>query len=189
MVQKRAAMELSMSTIVILVLAMMMLIMGIVLVKNIFGTSNEAINDLSKGVKDSIAKMFTNEDQKLVVYPSSRTVDLKKRSQGSGFAFSVRNLDFTDQKYSYIVEVDPSFEITKKCGGLRKKEADDWLDIGKGEFEIPKSSIMEQPVLITFTIPDNAPACTIPYVVKISLKGTSSGLYATDRVAVVIKAT
>jgi hypothetical protein len=187
MVKKRAAMELSMSTIVILVLAMMMLIMGIVLVKNIFSTSNEAINDLSKGVKDSIAKMFADETKKLVIYPSSRSVEIKKRSQGSGFAFSVRNLDFQDQKYSYKVEVDQGFEITKKCGGLTKKEADNWLDIGKGQFSIPKSSIMEEPILITFTVPDSAPACTIPYVVTIYL-GTGSALYVSDRVAVVIKA-
>ena len=186
---KRAAIELSMSTIVVLVLAMMMLIMGIVLVRNIFNTGNEAINDLSQGVKSSISKMFADETKKLVIYPSSRTIDLKKRSQGYGFAFSVRNLDFADQKYHYTVTVGSGFDIKKKCGGLTAKEAESWIDVSEDDFNVPKSSIMENPVLVTYSIPDSAPACTIPYTVQVKYKGTgSTGLYVEDRVYVVVRA-
>jgi len=185
--KKRAAMELSMSTVVILVLAMMMLIMGIVLVKNIFGTATGAISDVDKGVKDKIAQMFAEPDKKLVIYPTARKIEITQRTQGEGFAFSVRNIGLESIKYSYRVEADSNFEIKKKCAGLTKKDADGWIDLNSGSFTLKGSSVMENPKLVSYTIPDNAPACTIPYNINVCA-GTSdcsegsASLYVSDSI-------
>ena len=48
--RKKGAIELSIGTIVIIVLAMSMLILGIILIKNIFSGSTNAVDDINKGV-------------------------------------------------------------------------------------------------------------------------------------------
>ena len=179
---KKAAMELSIGTIVILVLAMVMLIGGIILVRTIFTSSTDAIGEIDKGVRDEITKAFSNSDKKLVIYPSARTIELKQKSKGKGFAFSVRNMGVTDKDFTYKVYVDPQFDIQDKCR-ISASEAESWLDISSGSISVPRGSIMEYPELILFTIPDNAPPCTIKYNLDVS---DASGLYSSTTVHLVI---
>src|SRR3989338_8396680 len=88
MKSKKGAMELSVGTIVILVLAMSMLILGLVLVRTIFSSATGAITEVDKGVKDAISKEFADSYKKLVIYPTERKIEIKKRTQGEVFAFS-----------------------------------------------------------------------------------------------------
>ena len=55
---KKAAMELSMSTIVILVLGVSMLILGMVLIRNIMCTGLQITDQLSTGVKNELKTLF-----------------------------------------------------------------------------------------------------------------------------------
>ena len=64
---KSGAIELSIGTIVIIVLAMSMLILGMVLVRNIFSGSSENILQMNDKVKGEINKLFV-EDKRTVVY-------------------------------------------------------------------------------------------------------------------------
>ena len=64
---KTGALELSIGTIVIIVLAMSMLILGMVLVRNIFSGSSENILQMNDKVKDQINRLFV-EDKKPVIY-------------------------------------------------------------------------------------------------------------------------
>ncbi len=172
--KKRAAMELSMSTIVILVLAMSMLILGLVLVKNIFGTAQSAISGIDKGVRNAITEMFADPDKKMAIYPSDRKISIKQRTQGEGFAFSIRNTDIQEATFKYEVESDPDFDIKKKCN-IDKKTADSWLLMNSGTIKLPSSSMMENPELVIFNIPEYAPACTIPYTVTVKYGSGSAG--------------
>jgi len=187
--KKRAALELSMGTVVILVLAMSMLILGLILLRTIFGSAGGAVDDIDKGVKDAINKMFADSDKKLVIYPSARRIEIRQRTQGLGFAFSTRNLDTEPHDYEYRVEVDPSFNIKKKCGGLTKKEADSWLMVDSGTVSLAPGSIMEEPELITFNVPEAAPPCTIPYKIDVWSKpgSPSTTLYISAKVLLTIE--
>jgi hypothetical protein len=166
MKDKRAAMELSMGTIVILVLAMIMLIMGIVLIRTIFDTAGGAITEIDDGVKSEINKIFADPSKKLVLYPAKRTITLKQRSQGEGFAFAVRNTEIDSLEFTYAVEVDPSFDIREKCH-ITKAEADQWLLIDSGSVSLGPGQKQEEGELILFNIPDSAPPCTIPYKIDV----------------------
>lgn len=169
-----------------IIIVLILLIIRIFVIANCI--QSVKVTEMNSNVKEEISKMFSDETRKLIIYPSSRTIEFEKGSRGSGFAFSVRNLDFNDTKYNYIVEVDPSFKIESRCNGTTEKEANSWIDASEGEFEVPKSSVMDNPVLSTFTIPDSAPICTIPYAIEIKYKGTNStGLYVQDRVYITIK--
>lgn len=65
--QKKGAIELSIGTVVIIVLAMTMLVLGIVLVTNIFKGATEAVDILDKNVQDEIKDLFNNEKSDVIV--------------------------------------------------------------------------------------------------------------------------
>ena len=74
---KKGAIELSMSTIVILVLAMSMLVVGLILVQKIFFVAGSAIGEIDKGVRTSLSETFSKSDVKLAIHPSARTIEIK----------------------------------------------------------------------------------------------------------------
>lgn len=169
---KRAAIELSMSTIVIVVLAMSMLILGLVLVQKIFNVAEGAVTDVDKGVRNSIMNMFSDSDSKIIIYPSTRTIEIEQKTQGQGFVFSVRNSGVSTEGFDYSIEVEDNFEIQDQCK-ISKAQADDWLVIPSGSFTLGPGEIMENPKLVLFNIPENAPPCTIPYVVDVTYSGST----------------
>tara|TARA_Y100000310_G_C20309715_1_gene635665 strand:+ start:110 stop:706 length:597 start_codon:yes stop_codon:yes gene_type:complete len=76
---KSGALELSIGTIVIIVIGMSMLILGLVLVKTIFTGSTDSINILNEGVQAEIVSLFAAEGSDVVVkLGSDRTLTVKK---------------------------------------------------------------------------------------------------------------
>jgi hypothetical protein len=182
---KEAAIELSMGTIVILVLAMVALIGGIILLRNIFGTATDAIGAIDQGVKKAIKDAFADPDKKIVVYPSEREIEIQTRTQGKGFAFSIRNTGIEDANFIYNIYVDPNYDIRTKCQ-ISAKEAEDWLLTDTGSLSVPRGTIMEEPELIKFNIPESAPPCTIIY--KLDVKTQGGNLYVSTKIYLTIKA-
>lgn len=181
---KKGALELSIGTIVVLVLAMAMLIMGLILVQNIFSGGTDAIDKINNEVLKGIDDMFSDSDAKIVIYPTSRKITLEQQSQGDGFVFSIRNTGLDEIDLTYTIEVDSSFDIDEKCGASFES-INRWLDVSSGSFTIPGSSKLDMPELVTFTVPDNAPACTIPFRVNVN---DADGSYASGSVRVTVKA-
>ena len=71
---KKAAMEMSVGTIVTIVLLMSVLILGIFLVQKIFSSSTNAIDTIDNEVQNQITQLFSDEGNKLAVYPTSRDI-------------------------------------------------------------------------------------------------------------------
>ena len=63
---KKAAFELSVTTMIVIVLAITMLILGLILIKNIFTAATESVDELNDKVSNEIDKIFTDEDKKIV---------------------------------------------------------------------------------------------------------------------------
>ena len=63
--KKRGALELSISTVVILVIAMSMLVLGIVLVNKILGGATDSVDTLNDKVKGEINSLFSEEGSKI----------------------------------------------------------------------------------------------------------------------------
>lgn len=181
---KKAALELSIGTIVVLVLAMAMLIMGLILVRTIFKGGTEAVNKINDEVLKGIDDMFADSDAKIVIYPTSRKISIEQRSQGEGFAFSVRNLELDEENFIYDIAVDSEFNIEDRCR-ITKQQADSWLDVSSGSFTLVGSSKMDMPELVTFTIPETAPSCTIPYRIDVKTEGVQ---YASGSIRLTVKA-
>ena len=64
---KKAALELSIGTVVIIVLAMSMLILGLVLIGNIFEGADESVNVLNDKVLNAMSSLFTDEGEDVIV--------------------------------------------------------------------------------------------------------------------------
>jgi len=169
---KKGQMQMSVGTIVTIVLLMTVLILGLILVRTIFSGAVNNINSIDQVVKEEINKLFAEDDsRKIVVYPSTRKIFLEKgNDEGAGFAFAIRNVETTEGEFSYTVSVnDPN--IRNNCN-INVQEAEKWIVLGgSGKITIPPGTIMLDPELVIFEIPDNAPPCWIRYGINVKLDG------------------
>lgn len=170
MKSKKAAMEMSVGTIVTIVLLMTVLILGLVMVRTIFTGAVENINGIDQAVKNEINKLFAEDSsRKIVVYPGTRKVVIQKGKDNLGFGFSIRNVQEDADTFSYeISAVEVSCE-----NSMRLSEADDLITLGKtrSNIQLPPGSIMDQPIFIRFGIPETAPPCQVRYAIQLYYKG------------------
>jgi hypothetical protein len=169
MKNKNAAMEMSVGTIVTIVLLMSTLVLGLVLIRNISKSSTENINAIDQKVKDQISKMFSEDDlSKVVIYPS-RNIVIKKGDSESGFGLSIRNVDNTAGFFSYAITQDSS-----NCG-ISKANAESLISLRRTQsnIQLGGGDVLSQPILIVFDIPDTATPCLIGYTLTVK-KGTAT---------------
>ncbi|HLA23313.1 MAG TPA: hypothetical protein VJZ93_02135 [Candidatus Nanoarchaeia archaeon] len=166
--QKKAAVEMSVGTIVTIVLLMTTLILGLVLVRTIFSGAIENINSIDQSVKNEINKLFAEDNaRKVVVYPPSRLIIIKKGNKDYlGFAFSIRNVETISGKFDYTITVnDP--DLKQKCN-INLNEVENWIQVGRaGSVTIPPGSSMQDPEFVRFLIPETAPPCTVRYGINV----------------------
>lgn len=156
---KRAAVEMSVGTIVTIVLLMTVLILGLVLVRTIFTSSVENINSIDQAVKTEINKLFSEDDsRKIVVYPPTREITIRKGEQG-GFGFSIRNTESIDQEFRYIV----SYSGDNSCN-IASSLPIKLIILGDqgNQINIKSGETLENPVLVKFDVSDS-PVCEIRY--------------------------
>lgn len=164
---KKAAMEMSVGTVVTIVLLMSVLILGLVLVRTIFTGAKENIEGIDQNVKNEINKLFSDDSsKKIVVYPSTRFVRIKKGTESQGFGFSIRNVGESEGTFSYEIGValKTSGKTDSSCD-MSENGANNLITLGKegSNIKIPAGNIMEQPIFVRFNIPENAPPCQIRY--------------------------
>ena len=175
--KKRAAMELSVGTIVVIVLAMSMLIFGLILIRNIFSGGTDAITAINQGVTNEISKMFSDPNQKVAIMPQTRRITLKQGSRGAGIALSIKNVENNDNDFTYTIGVDQTFDSETRCNGFTKEEINSWLDLDSGAISLGRGETLSQPDLISFTLPELAPLCNIPFRVQVNY---ARGIYTTS---------
>lgn len=177
---KKGAIELSVGTIVIIVLAMSMLILGLVLVRSIFSSSTDYVKNIDDKVKNQINQLFSEDDmKKVVVYPSTKIIKLKQGSTGTGFAFAIRNLESNDGVFTYTVDISDD-NIQEKCNGLTASSAENWITVGgSGSVTLaPGNSNVDNAEIVRFDLPVTAPTCTMRFAVTVKKDGKA---YAQDK--------
>ena len=161
---RRAALELSIGTVVILVIGMSMLILGLVLVRQIFTGATYNVNTINDKVKDQISKLF-QENGKSAVYLAEHKAN---PSQGSewGVAFAIKNVETgTSQASQFTYEVKSS-TLSSDCQGLTPQKADGWIKsrkTGSATLNPGESGYF----IVRFSIPADAPLCIVPYDIEI----------------------
>lgn len=180
---KEGAIELSIGTIVVIVLAMTMLILGLVLVRSIFSGATDVADMTTTQLKEQVSRLF-GEDKKLVVYPDTRHINVKM-GEASGFGMGIKNLltGVQDKKFSYEVIVsDP--DIRQKCG-VGEREAEAWMSTGRAEdnINLAPGEFVSGKVLLE--VPEGSTLCTFRYRINVLYGGQA---YASELMDVTIRA-
>ncbi len=109
---KKAAMELSVGTAVIIVLAITMLILGLVLIRNIFSGGTESITELNEKVKSEITSLLSDSSSNLIVKLGSDSVaKVKAGTKNFGVGIGARTADGSTvdiNKLKYKLSLDTS---------------------------------------------------------------------------------
>lgn len=165
---KIAAMEMSVGTIVTIVLLMSVLVLGIFLVQKIFKTGTSAIDVVDTKIQSEIDRLFADEDKSVVVYPKERDITIKKGDSG-GFGFSIMNKEQTSGSFSYLVSVG---ELGADCQ-LTEEQAEKLIVLGKTGtgINLPSGSKLEDAIFVKFNIPETAPLCQIRYSLDVEKDG------------------
>jgi hypothetical protein len=171
MKNKKAAMEMSVGTIVTIVLLMTVLVLGLVLVRTIFTGAVKNIEGIDRAVEKEIQKLFSEDKSKtIVIIPSTRDVILQKGESSRGFGLSIRNLGEED-KFSYEVRA-----VETSCG-MKLADAEDLISLGadRSNILIPAGNVMENPIFVKFNILETTPPCEITYTVTMENKQGAYG--------------
>ncbi|MBM3232972.1 hypothetical protein FJZ18_02290 [Candidatus Pacearchaeota archaeon] len=92
---KKGAIELSIGTIVIIVLGMTMLILGLILIRQIFFVANKSITSIDEKVRGEIDKQLGGEEGYIRIYTEDgeKKVSVKAGSSNFGVAIAARTQD------------------------------------------------------------------------------------------------
>ena len=124
---KKAAIELSIGTIVVIVIAMTMLILGLVLVRNIFANATESVGELDDKVREEITKLFTDESTYVIVkLGSGQTAKIKQGTDSFSLAIGARTKDGSStnrQRLTYKLSLEKESDNCIKRIGLAATKA------------------------------------------------------------------
>ena len=170
---KKAAMEMSMGTIVTIILLVSVLILGIFLVQKIFSSATNAVDLTDQQLKGEINKLFS-EDKKLVIYPGTRFIEAKQ-GENSGVGVGIKNLlkgDSSSKTFSYEVVVSDGSD----CPG-GETSVIKWITRGRIESDlpIPVGDLSSQKVVVN--VPEGTALCSARFRINVFADGTA---YATD---------
>ena len=163
----KGAMEMSVGTIVTIVLLMMVLVLGIFFIQKIFSGSNSAIDSVNSQLTSQINQLFSDgKASRLAIYPTSQQITIKKSdSTPKGFAFSVYNDANENKDFTYTVASDD----VSNCGNTMTNQIADSYIIGKsGKFSLQPASSLSLAEIVLFSLPQSAPACTVTYDVTVN---------------------
>jgi hypothetical protein len=165
---RSAQMEMSVGTIVTIVLLMIVLVLGIFFIQKIFNVGTNAVDTIDNQVQSQLQKLFSGDDQlRTGFYPTSREVIVKKGDTPKGFAFQIRNSDPSAATFSFTTVASD----VSKCNSITLDAANNLLLGGAGSIDIGSGDTSTARI-VEFVIPSTFPACTLVYDLKITKDST-----------------
>ena len=168
---KKAAMEMSMGTIVTIVLVVVTLVLALVLIRSIFSSGTNAVDQIDTAIQNQINQLFSSSDSNIVVYPVDSTIEIKRKDDTPrGFAFAIRNPDNNQATFSFVVAA----QSMHNCGdSFSLEEANSYIVGDKGTFSVGPGAV-SQNQLVRFDAPESAPACTVIYNLDVQQTGSQN---------------
>ncbi len=166
---KRGALELSLTTIIVVVLCVLFLIMGIVMLRNMSCAAMNGIQKVDDYTTSQLRDLFS-ETNKVAVIKQSNDI---QRGVEYGVAFAIKNDGSSNNQFSYSIVVDD----LGTCN-IDKKTAESFILTGKiGNAVIPIDS--DYSGLINMEIPSTIPSCNLRYsiIVKNGEQNYSSAYF------------
>ena len=183
MKERKWGLELSIGTLVVIVLAMAMLILGLLLIQRIFEGAKYNVDTINNKVRDEINKLFSEERQ-MVVYLANNLAEIKQ-GDSWGVAFAVKNLEsgtVEAKKFTYATTIEDE-NIKQKCG-ISSNEILKWIATGETDsFSLPPGQTSYR--IVRLEVPKIAPLCTVRFNVEVKANGQ---VYTSDFFDVKVKA-
>lgn len=173
MKNSKAAFEMSVGTIVTIVLSVTLLVLGIFFVQNIFKSAKGVTDLTDQQLRNEINKLFS-EESRMSIYPSTRYIEIKQEAT-DGVGIGIKNLRqgaAGEATFSYTVTASD----VANCG-VGEDVAESWIVVGKQEEDIAipiGDSIVRK---IMFQIPLGSPLCIARFKIEVSASGSA---YASD---------
>ena len=170
---KKAAMEMSVGTIVTIVLLVSVLILGIFLVQKIFGSAKRVVDLTDEQWESEINKLFA-EEKKIVIYPSTRLVTIKQEDLDE-VGLGIRNLiqGGTGQE---LFRYETIVSDASDCRETEEQVAS-WIVVGGTETGIPIPTGELSIQRIRFRIPAGSSLCVPRFRVNVYADDV---IYGTD---------
>src|SRR3989344_530994 len=178
---KRGAIELSVGTIVIIVHAMSMLILGLVLVKNIFSIATDSVDKIDDKVQGEITKLFTQETSNVVVkLGAGKTIDVKPGDDKVGIAIGARTVDGSKinkiDRLNYKLTLEPGGKNCNTPNRLGAKTGDLFFTPLNAPNSFDTIDGSNAFALIILTIPEGTASCL--QKVKVEVRDTDPSAIA-----------
>ncbi len=162
---KKAAMEMSIGTIVTIVLLMSVLVLGIILIQKIFTGAKGAIDLTEEQLYNELNKLYsTDEEQRIIIYPQTNSLEIKK-GKSDGFGLLINNRLETDETFSYEITLADKGTCT-----MTEDQIINLITLGKKRSNIHLASggILSNPLRINLAIPETAKLCQVLYRLEVS---------------------
>jgi hypothetical protein len=183
---KKAAIELSIGTIVIIVLAMSMLILGLILVNKIFFGATDAAELINQNVKAQINKLFNDNQDRTVVFLPDNLATVKKGSSYN-VRFAIRNVNTGSsvtgeaQEFTYEVTVgEPASDCPGGTTGSYATRAAKFIKLGQRDKVSLRPGDEPKERVIVVQPSDDAALCQVSYNIKVFPTGEPSNVYDTN---------
>ena len=163
---KDGALELSIGTIVVIVIGMSMLILGLVLVRTIFTGSTEAVDVLNEKVQGEIVSLFAAEGSDVVIKLGSDRVVKVKKGEYTNVGIGARKADGSTitsrQDLTYKVSYDDD-NYEGSCNNPRNMFVKDPNVMRYFDSANPNAVF----AAIQIKIPDTEKVCTLKTYVEV----------------------
>jgi len=163
----KAAMEMSVGTIVTIVLLMSVLVLGLVMVQSIFGGATQSVDSINEQVRTEINDLFSSDDTDLSVsLGTQHRANVKRGEEAFGFVFGFSPKDPGILRgCSYAIEQDSGKNF---CAGVYGIDTTDWFitPVENGNFNEIKSDAGF--ALAKMSIPEDNPTCLQRFSIKIT---------------------
>ena len=170
--KKKASLEISIQAIVIVVLAMTLLGLGLVFIRNQFETIGKATDVVTGQVADQIKRQMLDNDQKIAL--SEANINIKK---GGSVVLNVGVNNKNNDPLNYEMEF---IAISDQTGtSISPNAFDIWFRIGKGRL---LGSADQEVRSINIQIPRNTQSGTYQFTFNLIDVDNARSVYATEDV-------
>jgi len=164
---KRGAFEMSITTIVILVIAMTLLVLGLVFVRQIFATATKSVDVIDDQTQNELMNLFGESGNDIIVkLGSQQTAKIKQGTENFGFMVGASPDDPTT--FSGCV-----YSITAPSGSGDCKNTNTWFINNKYPTGVKFNKITSSAVfaLIKISIPDSQLPCQQMFNIQVTCPG------------------
>lgn len=162
---KKAAMEMSMGTIIILVLGVSMLILGMVLIRNIMCSGLQITKDITQGVSNEIQRLFGSDQIGVkCAGEGGQVINL-----GTGGPRDVICIIKTDEQTKFDIKVTK----VESLSGASTDTVNKWVTDSGFSGDV-KPGQDKSVVYLSLLVPKDAPSTTIKTTISVTNANTGS---------------